>query len=190
MIAERAGIMAGFLRGQIDRQTYARLLRNLHVVYDALEGAIARYADSPFVTPFAHPGLSRRNALAADAEVFAGAAWSHLPVEAAAHTLVARLHETTSPEVVCAHAYVRYMGDLSGGQALRGVVRRIFGLADDRGVDFYTFPAFAEPAAVKQEIRASLDALPVTDGGDAMVAEAIASFAAHEQLFVQLAVPV
>jgi heme oxygenase len=82
------------------------------------------------------------------------------------------------------------MGDLSGGQALRGVVRRIFGLADDRGVDFYTFPALREPSEVKQEIRASLDALPVTDGGDAMVAEAIASFAAHEQLFVQLAVPV
>ncbi len=189
MRAERAGIMPDFLRGQIERRTYARLLRNLHGVYDALEPAMQRHALSPFIAPFVHPGLWRRDALEADAAFFGGAEWRALPLEPAAQELADRLNASGDPEVVSAHAYVRYMGDLSGGQALRGVVRRIFTLPDDHGVAFYTFPAIPDFGAFKTAFRASLDALPVTDGGDAIVAEALESFAAHERLFEQLATP-
>lgn len=186
--AERAGIMAAFLRGQLPRDTYARLLRNLHAVYEALEQALDRHASSPFAAPFQVVGLPRRAALAADAECFGGHAWRLLPLEGATRQLVERIH-AGDPMTIATHAYVRYLGDVSGGQALRGVVRRMFALPDDRGTAFYAFPLLDDLQAFKEQVRRDLDALPVGDGGDAMVEEAIASFQLHERLFEQLAVP-
>jgi heme oxygenase len=186
--AERAGIMTGFLRGQIDRATYTRLLRNLHALYDALESSLARFASSPFGVPFEEAGLRRREALASDAEWFGGSAWRTLPVEEAMQQLVHRIVEGDAV-TAATYAYVRYLGDVSGGQALKGVVRRIFALPDERGTAFYSFPELGDLDVFKGRVRADIDALPVTDGGDAMVREAIAAFQLHERLFVQLDLP-
>lgn len=38
-----------------------------------------------------------------------------------------------------AHAYVRYLGDLSGGQFIRRRIAKAYGLEDSAGVSFYDF---------------------------------------------------
>jgi heme oxygenase len=104
---------------------------------------------------------------------------------------VARIESVTGtrPRLLAAHAYVRYMGDLSGGQLLRDIARRALSLRDERGTAFYAF-AMGSPEALKAEFRRGLDALALPDGdSDAIVTEADDAFARHVALFEELAEP-
>ena len=49
----------------------------------------------------------------------------------------------TAPSLL-AHAYVRYLGDLSGGQVIRGRIKRAYGLKGDDGIRFFLFPREGE----------------------------------------------
>jgi len=186
--AEKAGGMSALLRGRVDRAQYCVLLRNLHALYAALEAALDRRAAMPLVAPVRMPLLYRKAALAADLRVLHGAGWSELPVAAAMRSYVARLEEIarTQPPLLAAHAYVRYMGDLSGGQILRDVVRRALDLQDGAGLAFYTF-AGGDGREIKEGFRAALDALPLDHAlALEIVAEARDAFARHVVLFEEL----
>ena len=54
---------------------------------------------------------------------------------------IASLSASPEPAPLLAHAYVRYLGDLSGGQVIRRRVARAYGLEEDNGagVAFYEF---------------------------------------------------
>ena len=43
------------------------------------------------------------------------------------------------PSTLLSHAYVRYLGDLSGGQVIRSRVSKAYGLEDGAGVSFFDF---------------------------------------------------
>lgn len=187
--AERAGFMPSLLRGEIAPATYVLFLRNLHALYDALERALETQAGKQVLAPIQARSLFRADVLAADLDHLAPR-WSALPVAAAMRAYVVRIETLARahPALLAAHAYVRYMGDLSGGQLLRDIVRRALGLRDDRGTNFYAFGSDA-PDALKADFRRGLDALPLgTADLDAIVAEAGDAFARHVELFEELAV--
>jgi heme oxygenase (biliverdin-producing, ferredoxin) len=188
---ERAGVMAALLRGALERERYTALLRNLHALYAALEAALTRHAGHAEVAPVVFPVLFRQAALAADLAVLHGPAWpTDLPLQRATQTYVARLQdiETRQPALLAAHAYVRYLGDLSGGQMLRQIVVRGFQLGDDDGSRFYDFGDAATVQTHLRAFRAGLASLGLgTAGNDALVAEARWAFGRHGELFVELA---
>ena len=43
------------------------------------------------------------------------------------------------PRRLLAHSYIRYMGDLSGGQIMKWNIRKAYGLTSDQGTKFYDF---------------------------------------------------
>jgi len=187
---ERSGVMHALLRGRIDRPSYCLLLRNLHDIYRALEGALERHASLPTIAPILLPGLARRETLAEDLLSLHGAAWkTDLPVLPAAQGYVARLAaaEREAPGHLLAHAYVRYLGDLSGGQILRRIVAQSLGLEGAEGTRFYTFGEPDQAPGLAQRFRAGLDAIKV-DGAaiNALVVEAQWGFAQHGRLFRQV----
>ena len=187
--AENAGGMSALLRGRVDRAQYCLLLRNLHALYLALEAALDRHAAMPLVAPVRVPVLYRTVALAADLRDLHGAGWNALPLTAAMGSYVARLEEVarTQPPLLAAHAYVRYMGDLSGGQILRDVIRRALGLHDGAGLAFYTFAGGGDSRELKDGFREGLDAMPLDDAlAQEIVAEAREAFARHVVLFEEL----
>ena len=187
--AESAGGMGALLRGEVDRRDYCILLRNLHALYAALEDALDDNARSPLVAPVRMPALYRTSALAADLECLQGNGWQRLPLMAAMGTYVARIAELSGAHspLLAAHAYVRYMGDLSGGQILRRVVRRALSLDDAGGTAFYVFTG-DEVEKTKEKFRVALDSLPVDDDlAQRIVAEARAAFSLHIRVFEELA---
>lgn len=191
-VAERAGIMNVLLAGRISRGAYCALLRNLHALYDALECALDDHARSAALDGVRLPRLYRAAALQADLLALHGDDWPSLPLAAAMRDYVARIRELSRrrPVLLSAHVYVRYQGDLSGGQLLLDIVRRSPALAGTRGAKFYAFGTAREVAAYKAALRAGLDALPVsTDDADAIVAEAEDAFARHVRLFEELVWP-
>jgi heme oxygenase len=182
--AERAGVMRELLRDRLERGAYCVLLRNLHEIYTWLEHGLDRHAAHPLVSAVDLPGLRRRGALAADLQSIHGEGWDRLPRANATTRYASRLRELGDrrAEPLVAHAYVRYLGDLSGGQILRRIVADSLRLADGVGTAFYDFGD--EAGLLADTFRSRLDALDA-DGpvaGD-IVAEAQRAFVFHVRLF-------
>jgi heme oxygenase len=187
---ERAGVMRRLLRGQLPRADYGALLRNLHAVYRALEPALARHAGHPQLQPVHHPQLARTAALAADLQALHGPGWADdLPLQPAAAAYAEHLVKLAEqrPGLLAAHAYVRYLGDLSGGQVLAAIVSRSLQLAPGQAVSFYDFGPAEQVAALARGLRQGLDHIARDEAdADALVDEACSAFERHRQLFEQL----
>lgn len=186
--AEQTPFMSALLRGRIDRVAYAALLRNLYAIYEVLEPALARHAAHPALAPLNLPVLARLTSLRDDLARIADPSDATCDLRPAAVRYVARLRELDAahPELLLAHAYVRYLGDLSGGQLLRDIVARSPGLALRAGTAFYEFGDAAATSNLAADFRSSLDRA-VVDDPDAVVAEARLAFTRHRELFDELA---
>ena len=55
-----------------------------------------------------------------------------------------------------AHAYTRYLGDLSGGQIVQRLLAKSLGLRPEQ-LSMYDFSGFPDPAALKTEYRHALE---------------------------------
>ncbi|HTO61991.1 MAG TPA: biliverdin-producing heme oxygenase [Bradyrhizobium sp.] len=155
--AERSGIIADILQGCATREGYALLLRNLLPVYQALERQLARHAGSPQVGPLVRPELERAGAIAADL-LHLSASVAEMPVSPAAARYVDAINAASRGDGsrLIAHAYARYLGDLSGGQIVRRLLARSLNLPP-AALSFHDFPAIADIAAFKAEYRAAID---------------------------------
>ena len=187
---ECAGVMARLLRGQLDRAGYVQLLGNLHAIYDSLEAGARHNAHLPELAALDLTPLFRCPALEQDLLVLQGPRWRDQRVLVGATQNFARHLQAlsrTQPLLLAAHAYVRYLGDLSGGQMLTRVVARSLLLEHGQGVDFYDFGDAATVQQRKQAFRVALEGL----AGSEMLArqlfeEACNSFKRHKDLFEQL----
>lgn len=202
--AERTRFMAALLAGRADRRAYLHLLRNLMPVYAALEPLLDTHCEHAWLRGLWTPSLARLPALQRDIDEFERdqtVETMALPASLAYAQRLSRLFATspTSAEDrsatdhdgavarLLAHAYVRCLGDLSGGQVLKRVVTQRLGVTGSAGTDFYDFGAPNEVAAVLQRWRQGLAALPAEGVlADAAVAEACWSFEQHIRLFDEL----
>lgn len=183
--------MSSLMGGQLESAAYCALLRSLHPIYFALEAAIGRHEGHPLIAPVWQPALRRSLALQADLNVLYGADWADalVPVsQALAYAAHLREIGASEPGLLLAHAYVRYLGDLSGGQMLRRAVGQSLALADGRGVAFYDFGGADAMRALRHGFRAGLASLnPDINTADAVVEEATLAFQRHQRLFEELA---
>lgn len=188
---ERSDFMRALLRGQMARAPYCLLLRNLHALYLSLEAALTANDNNPQVAAICMPALFRTRALERDLDFLHGPSWrSRLEVTPACQDYLRHLQDVAMvrPERLVAHAYVRYLGDLSGGQQLKHIVARSLQLAPGCGVDFYDFGDSLQTAALTQTFRAGLAGMQVDARQvDEIVAEAQEAFGRHNTLFRQLA---
>ena len=187
---EHTGFMQALLRGRVQRAGYCCLLRNLHVVYLALEAALLRQSAHPWIAPLPIADLARAGTLEQDLDALHGADWRRAiaPVPAAqsyARHLAAI--EGEAPGCLLAHVYVRYLGDLNGGQVLRRIVRSSLGLADEAGTCFYGFGTAEQAGGLARGLRSALDGIALQAGQrELLVREAQRGFALHAPLFEQL----
>ncbi len=184
--AENSGFMAELLAGRVNALGYADYLRRLRCVYAAMESVGRDLADHPAVAAVRDADLERLAAIDADLDHWAGDA----PRETdspAARAYAERLEATrANPLLFVGHHYTRYLGDLSGGQAIGRILDRSFEL-DGAGIAFYDFPAIPKPKPYKDGYRARLDALPLTDDDKrAVVDEVRAAFGLNQALFEEL----
>ncbi|MET0278989.1 MAG: biliverdin-producing heme oxygenase [Pseudorhodoplanes sp.] len=179
LAAERSGIISDILKRKADRNSYALLLRNILPAYEALETALARRSADAVLSVFALPALFRSQALRNDLAAIAGADWERsLPLLDAGARYAARvsLGAQGNGMRLVPHAYVRYFGDLSGGQVLKKLLGQSMDLPQD-ALTLYDFPGIVDHRAFKQELREAIDraADSVADPED-LIAEALIAF--------------
>jgi heme oxygenase (biliverdin-producing, ferredoxin) len=165
--AEESSFMGDLLGGRLGVEAFRRYTEQLWFVYRALEDHAAALRSDPVAGPFLRPELARTRQLERDLAHLLGADWRDragaLP---ATRDYAARIAECARswPGGYVAHHYTRYLGDLSGGQVIRGTAEKTWGFQrKGDGVRFYVFDDIDNPAAFKREYRVLLDKLPVDE---------------------------
>lgn len=147
-----------------------------------MEEEIERNKDHPHFAPLYFPAeLHRHEALARDLEYFYGPDWqSQVSCSQATQRYVDRIHQVgqEDPVLLVAHAYTRYMGDLSGGQVLRKVAQRAMKLPPTgEGLEFYNFDAIHSAKSFKQLYRSRMNELELDmETKKSLVDEAVKAF--------------
>ncbi|MFK8184948.1 MAG: heme oxygenase (biliverdin-producing) [Phormidesmis sp.] len=172
VLAEQTAFMKCAMKGIVTTATLRQLLANLYFVYDALEHEIRNHAKHPVVSVIHFPRLERSQPLEKDLAFYYGDDWRNQIVPSRKTIrYVMRIHAIAniSPALLAAHAYVRYMGDLSGGQRLKTIIRSVLvlpepALSDGGGTAFYDFkglPTAEARQTFKARYRDALNMLPV-----------------------------
>ncbi|RJQ78214.1 biliverdin-producing heme oxygenase [Pseudonocardiaceae bacterium YIM PH 21723] len=182
---------AGLLsRGQVTREQYTTLHGQLFFIYRTLEEAAEAMRNDPVAGPFVHDGLNRVPALRADLDQLLGEGWEDgLEPISSVQAYVDRLRAVCFdwPGGFVAHHYLRYMGDLFGGQIIRTHISRNLGLNEATGLSFYTFPAEFASMTFKRGYRELLDTTPFTESDrNKIVQEVALGFALNSAMFDQL----
>lgn len=188
--AENTAFMKCFLKGVVERNSFRQLTANLYFVYRTLEEEMRRHLDNPVVRGIYFPELERVAKLEDDLAYYYGDDWRNaIAPTPQGEAYVTRIlaASNSDPALLVAHAYVRYMGDLSGGQSLRNIARSALNLPPDRGTGLHEFDDIATVEArraFKFRYRDALSALPVTESQiDAIVQEAVDAFALNRAVF-------
>jgi len=172
--------------GAVTREEYHLYSQALAGLYGALEKSLGENREHPGVSRIYFPELLRCEPLHQDLKEWHGAE-TRLPA-----SLKREIEEIRGyleqlgqqdPLLLVAHAYVRYLGDLSGGQALaRGLARRF---PEERGFSFYAFPKVGNLDAMKNLYRQRLDEIGRLnpDRCAALAQEAVDAFELNNRLF-------
>ncbi|XP_051877474.1 heme oxygenase 2-like [Pristis pectinata] len=190
--AENTQFVKDFLKGKIHRELFKLGTVALYYTYSALEEEMDKNAEHPAFAPLYFPlELHRKEALAKDLEFLWGPGWKdQIECSEATRRYVERIHHVGEhePELLAAHAYTRYMGDLSGGQVLKKVAQRALRLpSTGEGVLFYTFDNISNPSRFKQLYRSRLNNLETSEQSrERLVEEANQAFRFNMEVFEEL----
>ncbi|KAG1748568.1 hypothetical protein EDB19DRAFT_210682 [Suillus lakei] len=144
------------VKGELNKEEYVYFLMMLWHVYAELERGLETHASYPTLQPTYNPTLlARTPSLSQDISYLLGvpeAEWqthpSHCSLMASPPkpfveytTRLRELSGSSDPTCLLAHAYVRYLGDMSGGQFIRRRIAKAYDLDTDRGdgIRFYDF---------------------------------------------------
>lgn len=185
--AETRPFVADLMSGALGREAYLQLAAQHYGIYGALEEAGQRLAGDAVVRPFLLPELMRTASIEADLATAWGPTWrEHVHLLPATERYVARLDAIDSPARYLAHAYTRYLGDLSGGQIVARMLQRHYGMTPEE-LTFYTFTGIPKVKPFKDRYRALLDDAPLDDDARAECAdEAVAAFDLNSDMFGDL----
>lgn len=185
--AEGASFIGELLAGRVTDEGYVAYLLRLRAIYAALESVGRELRGDPFVAAVHDPALERLDSIDADLAHWAPGSPRGTDSPAAAD-YVARLRDSAAwGGLFLAHHYTRYLGDLSGGQAIGRLLDRERGLSG-RGTAFYRFEAVPRPRRYKDAYRARVDDLGATpEQSERVVAEVKVAFALNQALFDELA---
>lgn len=187
--AEGSEFMSTLFKGELDAQAVYALSGQLWFVYSALENAVDRVSGTPIGSVIADPRLQRRAALDHDLTYCLGSDWrKQLELLPATRRYVDRLDSFGEQDVVrvIAHHYVRYLGDISGGQVIAARVADLYNV-DPEALKFYDFSAIGKIPPYRTNYRQRLDSLPLTtQQRSTLIEEAIDAFGMNFALFTDL----
>ncbi|KAM9172265.1 heme oxygenase 1 [Pangshura tecta] len=190
--AESTEFMKNFQRGQVSLQEFKTVMASLYYIYSALEEEIERNKDHPAYIPVYFPAeLHRKTALQEDLKYFYGPLWrEEISCPESTQKYVNRLHYVGQhePELLVAHAYTRYLGDLSGGQVLKKIAQKALHLpSTGEGLEFFTFEGVSNATKFKQLYRSRMNSIEMDPATKKRVLEeAKQAFLLNIQVFEEL----
>ena len=189
-MAENVGFVKCFLKGVVEKKSYRKLVADLYFVQSAMEEEMEKLKDHEILSKIYFPILNRKQSLESDLQFYFGNNWEkEIKISDSAKDYVARIREIsqTQPELLVAHSYTRYLGDLSGGQILKKISQKAMNLSDGEGTSFYEFADISDEKAFKDTYRQAMNDLPVDmEMAELIVEEANDAFGLNMRVFQEL----
>ncbi|MFP5020264.1 biliverdin-producing heme oxygenase [Pseudonocardia phyllosphaerae] len=172
--AHHSVYMSALVDGSLPLDAYTLLAEQYSAIYTALEAASDAMAGDPLGGRFVIDELRRVPALHDDLDALGSGVPRILP---ATDRYVARLRTAAAdPERYLAHHYVRYLGDLAGGQVLCRQLNSTYDLSDG-GARFYDFTALGPVPPFRARYRELIDTAPWAPGArERIIDEAVHAF--------------
>lgn len=186
--AESSGFISRLMSGGLGVDAYVALASQQFFVYSALEAIADDVRALPQGSSLLFDELTRTPSIARDLEHLVGPDWRAIvmPLPATVRYVDALNASATSLPRYAAHAYTRYLGDLSGGQIIKRMLERHYGLGPE-GITFYSFEEIPKSKPFKDVYRERLDGLELDEEQLAeAVAEAKGAFRLNQDLFADL----
>ncbi|GIJ00058.1 heme oxygenase [Sediminihabitans luteus] len=186
--AESSGFVEQLMRGELDVAAYADLAAQQYAIYGALEAASAVVRHDAQGATLVFDELTRTPSIERDLAFLVGEDWAErITIHPATEAYAAHLRGLGDDVArYAAHAYTRYLGDLSGGQIIKRMMERHYGLSVD-GLAFYTFDEIPKAKPFKDVYRERLDGLALDAEQTARtVAEAKLAFRLNSAVFADL----
>lgn len=188
-MAENTAFVSGFFKGIATQSAFANLVTSLYFVYQAMETEFDNASDAS-VKALDYTELRRVPSLEKDMEFFYGSDWKNVITPTlATKKYVARIQDiaATQPELLIAHQYTRYLGDLFGGQMMGGMASRSLGLEPGQGTSFYQFDGIKDTKSFIDTWYSNLNKLDLTaEQKEAIVVEANLVFALNIDILEEL----
>lgn len=186
-LAEGTRLAAAFFAGRLRTEHYVRALQAIGPVYTAIEEGLDAHRHVPLVEAARFPQLFRAPAIRHDLAALEAPVLEPRPGSAArAYSERVREVSDAAPHLLVAHAYTRYLGDLSGGRIAARVARWALGLHDGDSLTFFHYEG-VEPAPMRRTFKRAIDAVPLeTEQVDAIVEETRRAFLLHRDLADEL----
>jgi heme oxygenase len=190
-IVETKPLMRLLMKCQLSLETYLLFLQQLHLIYNALEQQLTKSKDNSIIELVYFPKQLHRTASLKDDLHFFGQepCTNGLPTT---EKIVRRIQFLSEykPELLIAWSYIRYLGDLSGGQFLSKKVIQSYQLGE-HGYSFYNFDSIPanEMGVFKTMYRERMDQIPEKYHAG-IAQETKYAFDLHAELFDEIMMPV
>ncbi|GAA2530067.1 heme oxygenase (biliverdin-producing) [Rarobacter incanus] len=161
--AENTGFITRLMGGELGIDAYADLAAQQYPIYAALEAASQAMLGNERGSALVFAELERTPAIRLDLAFLYGPQWeANLDILGQTREYVAAIEEIGDDVAsYAAHAYTRYLGDLSGGQIIKRMMQRHYGMHED-GLAFYTFDQIPKAKPFKDIYRERLDGLDLS----------------------------
>jgi heme oxygenase len=178
--AERSPFMGALMKGDVDSDAYRDYLTQLAPIYEALEA----WDDKRNPWPLFDRRLDRFERIICDIESLGGSALvCDVTIEYAEH--IKALVTSNDWVRLLAHHYTRYLGDLSGGQAIASLVMRNLMLPPNF-LSFYEFDSINDKVRYKESYRENLDTLVSEEDHQKFIDEVVLAFEYNQKIFTAL----
>lgn len=179
--AERSPFMVALMKGEVGTDAYRDYLTQLAPIYEALES----WDDRVNPWPLFDRRLDRYERIICDIEALGG---SELVCNATSKYVahINALIEAKDWTRLLAHHYTRYLGDLSGGQAIAALVMRNL-MIPPNFLSMYEFDSVGDKVRYKETYREGLDSLNFSDEEvKIFIDEVNLSFKFNQDIFADL----
>jgi len=174
--AERSPFMVSLMKGDLPSEAYFDYIAQLAPIYEALEKWEGKL-------PFFDRRLDRFERIIADLEYVGTRVVLNETIAYVKH--IKKIIKLRDEVRLVAHHYTRYLGDLSGGQAIGTLVARNLSIPPNF-LSFYDFDDIGDRVRYKETYRENLDTLIDPQDYDRFIQEVILAFEYNKKIFFAL----
>jgi heme oxygenase len=178
--AETSGVVQDIIQKRVTKLTYTLYLRNLQLIYTTLEARPAKISKgSQRTAPLLNEMLRRGKPIEEDLKIICRSQnWRKLPVMESSKAYQKHIDDIKrdNPIALLGHIYVRYLGDLNGGQVLERLLKQCLNISDE-AYNFYRYPAILNLPSFRADYRALFNLKGLSEGDERSIIDAaIAGF--------------